>query len=202
MPASGLVVRLGSGGLVVVSPVPAINQFVEELKTLGPVEVIIAPSYSHHLAVPKTMAAFPSARVWGSKALQAKRADIAFTDALEPDVQPPWREELMPIPVNGMPRLHETVFFHRASASLYFTDLAFNIARPEALFGRMLLGLAGPYGRFSFPRLGRVGDKVALRKTIDELVALEPRQLIVSHGVPVTHHATEVLKSAFAFLKA
>ena len=159
-------------------------------------------SYSHHLAVPKTMAAFPSARVWGSKALQAKRSDIAFTDSLEPDVQPSWREELLPIPINGMPRLRETAFFHRPSASLYFVDLAFNLVRPEALFGRVVLGLAGPYGRFAFPRLSRVGDKPALRKTIDELIALQPRQLIVSHGEPVTANATEVLKNAFAFLGA
>ncbi len=202
MPATGLVVRLASGGVVLVSPLSRIDEHAAEIRALGPVEAIVAPNYSHHLAIPKTMAAFPSARVWGSKALAAKRTDIAFTDALEPDVTQPWGEELVALPVRGMPRLHETAFFHRPSGTLYLVDLAFNLARPEQLLGRMLFGLMGPTGRFSFPRMFSAKDKPALRKTIDQLVAFAPKRIIVSHGVPVTENATEALKAAFAFLRA
>ncbi len=200
LPAAGFVVRLASGGLVLISPLKGIDEIANDLRALGPVEAIVAPSNSHHLGIPKTMAAFPAARVWASKALQAKRSDIAFTDALEPDVQPPWADELVPVPIAGMPKLHETAFFHRASSVLFLVDLALNLRRPAGLFARVILGAAGPYGRFAFPRLASVGDEQALRKTVDQLIGFAPQQIIVSHGDPVTENATDVLKKAFAFL--
>ncbi len=196
--ATGLVVRLESGGVIVISPLPKIAEFADEVRALGPVVAVVAPNLAHHLSVPKAMALFPEARVWGSPSLQAKRADITFTDALTPEARP-WGDELVPIFVNGMPKLNETVFFHRPTGVLYLVDIAFNIERPKQWLGRLILGAVGAYGRFGPPRVGfKPADKAAFRKTIDELVALKPKQLLVSHGVPVTENATEVLARAFA----
>jgi len=108
------------------------------------------------------------------------------------------------VPIEGMPRLQETVLFHRPSATLWLTDVAFHIRTSEHLPTRLLLRVNDALGRFGPSRISRwmVADPRALRRTVDRLLALRPARLLLAHGDPVEADATRVLAEGFAHLPA
>ena len=108
------------------------------------------------------------------------------------------------VPVEGMPRLEESAFFHWPSGTLWLTDMAFNIRTSEHLPTRLFLRLNGALGRFGPSRIARsmVKDPRALRRTVDRLLALRPARLLPAHGVSGGGRRDPVLAEGFAHLPA
>src|SRR5687767_13093539 len=73
------VVELGGGGLFVHSPVALDSALEAQVRALGPVEVIVAPSRFHHLSVGPWMERFPEAAVHCCPGLEKKRPDVRWT---------------------------------------------------------------------------------------------------------------------------
>lgn len=108
------------------------------------------------------------------------------------------------VPIQGMPKIEETALFHRASGTLWMTDMAFNIRTSEHLPTRLILRLNGAFRRFGPSRIApsMVRDPRALRRTVDRLLALRPTRLLPAHGDPVKVDATQLLAQGFAHLPA
>ena len=191
------VVRLGSGGLALHSPVKIDESLRAEVDALGPVEALIAPSLFHHLFVQPWSDAYPDARRWIPAGLETKRPELAGSETLDtagPEVLDGalrrWR-------VEGVPSMQEDVFFHAASGTLILTDLLFYL--PEAR------GLTGLYARMAGLRDGpgcsplyrsMIRDKAAFRASLQPLRALDVQALSMCHHRVVHEDARAKLRAA------
>lgn len=203
-PTRGALFTLADGSLMLVSPPPRIGDVARDVAALGSVSAIIEPSVEHHLGLAAARAAFPGARAFGPPGLGRKIRGQPPVEPLPDGPGAPWAGTVETVPVEGMPRLEETAFFHRPSGTLWLTDMAFNIRTSEHLPTRLFLRLNGALGRFGPSRIARsmVKDERALRRAVDRLLALRPARLLPAHGVPVEADATRVLAEGFAHLPA
>jgi len=201
-PVRSGIFQLQSGNLLILSPLPRIDEAAAAINVLGRVTAIVAPSALHHLGLPAARLAFPRARVFGPTALKAKLHGQPMPEPLVDAAENPWTGTMELVPIEGMPQLSETAFFHRSSGTLWLTDLCFNIRRSDHGPTRLLMRLNGAWNRFGPSRIARsmVRDRRALRRSVDRLLALRPMRLLPAHGDPVEERATEVLSAAFAHL--
>ena len=68
--------------------------------------------------------------------LEAKRADLDVTGILSDAPEAGWGDAMDQAVVQGIPFVNEVVFYHRPSASLILSDLAFNIGSESPLSTR------------------------------------------------------------------
>lgn len=201
-PVRSAIFQLQSGNLLVLSPLPHIGEVAAAITSLGRVTAIVAPSALHHLGLPAARLAFPGARVFGPTALKSKLRGQPLPEPLVDAAENPWTGAMELVPVEGMPRLAETAFFHPSSGTLWLTDLCFNIRHSDHSPTRLLMRLNGAWDRFGPSRFARsmVRDGGALRRSVERMLALKPSRLLPAHGDPVEERATEVLSAAFAYL--
>ncbi len=195
-------VRLADGDLWVHSPVQYRPALAAALAELGPVTHVVAPNCIHDTYLEDWFAAYPDARFHGAKGFFHSRPDLKFTDTLGPAPDPAWAGTLDQILVRGMPRLNEVVFLHRTSRTLILTDLAFNLGTEMPLLSRVLLRLNGCYNCFAASRLLRttLRDRVAVRSSLEQILAWDFDRIVLSHGRNVETGGRELLRAAFAFL--
>jgi hypothetical protein len=201
-PVRSAIFQLQSGNLLVLSPLPRIGEVAAAITSLGRVTAIVAPSALHHLGLPAARLAFPGARVFGPTALKSKLRGQPLPEPLVDAAENPWTGAMELVPVEGMPRLAETAFFHPSSGTLWLTDLCFNIRHSDHSPTRLLMRLNGAWDRFGPSRFARsmVREGRALRRSVERMLALKPSRLLPAHGDPVEERATEVLSAAFAYL--
>lgn len=184
------------GGLVLHAPGPLSQEEIAAIRARGEVLAIVAPNLHHHLFVGAAAAAFPSARVFAPEGLRSKlpRLDVALEKAAP--------EGLRRVVVEGAPGLGEHGFFHEPSRTLVLTDLVFHIAHSDSLWTRIAMTLNGGYGKLATTRVGRsfAKDKKALRASADELLALEPENLVMAHGEPIVGGAAPRLREALSWI--
>lgn len=178
------VIKLSSGELVVHSPVRFSKALRDSLLELGSPAWFIAPSRFHDMYWGEWFQAFPKARFAAVPGMAKDHPDLPFTDTItgESDF---WGNELVALPISGMPRLNEHLFLHGPSRSLILADLVFNVdADAQNLAGKLILRLNSIYRRPGTSRIFRafVKDKTALRESLERLFALEFDRTIVGHG--------------------
>ena len=172
------VMKLRSGPLVIHSPVRWSEGLRDALLELGSPGWFIAPSRFHDLYWPEWFRAFPKARFVAVPGMAKDK--LPFTD-----VEDFWGDELVALPVRGMPRLNEHVFVHGPSRSLIVADLVFNVdANAQNLMGKMILRLNAIYRRPGTSRIFRalIKDKGALRESLQRILSHEFDRTIVGHG--------------------
>lgn len=192
------VVRLGSGEVVVHSPIKLSSPVQRDVAALGPVSSILAPSSMHDLYLAEWMNAFPKAMLLHSPALNLTGLDKARTKPLT-------REpigELEPIPIGGMPKIQEFAFLHRPTSRLIVCDLVFNLP-PGKGFQKVLQKLNGIYEHLGPSKLfkSNISHDEAFRASIQEILSLPFDRLIVGHGSNVNSMARDHLARAFAWLR-
>jgi hypothetical protein len=192
------VVRFGSGEIAVHSPIKLSSAVVNDIKALGPAKYILAPSAMHDLYLGEWMQAFPDAALFHSPALKLKGVDVRRAKPLTREAI----GELEPIPVEGMPKIQESVFLHRPSRSLIVCDLVFNLP-PGRGFQKLLQKLNGIYERLGPSKLFKacITHDEAFRSSMQEILALEFDRLIVGHGANVNAGAREHFCRAFEWLR-
>jgi hypothetical protein len=178
------VVRLPGPKLLLHSPIAAAADLVSEVTALGPVAYLVAPNRFHHLFVAEWQRACPEASVYVAPGLDTKRPDLAIAGVLSDDPEAGWAETLDQVLIGGFPLANEVVFFHRPSATLIATDLAFNIRSSSPPLTRLAFRLSGAYGRLAPTFLERlfVRDRSAFRHSLERILDWPFDRVVVAHG--------------------
>jgi len=196
------VVRLPDSRLLLHSPIAATEELVREVEAVGRVAYIVAPNRFHHLFVGDWQRACPDALLYVAPGLDTKRADLAIEGVLGDEPEPGWRDDLDQILLGGFPFANEIVFFHRPSATLIATDLAFNVCDSSPPLTRILFRLGGTYGRLSPTLLERllVRDRTAFRQSLERILEWPFERVVVAHGEVSEKGGREELIRGYSWL--
>ena len=180
LPVRTPVVALASARLMI-SPGSMLT--AEQLRQAGDVTDIVAPNLFHAAGMRSAAAAFPSARLWGPVGVGKKHPELRWHGTLGVD-RWPYESELALVTLEGMDRMREAVFVHRASRSLLVTDLLFNLEDARGMGAWIILKLFDTYRRLGVSKfiLRLTNDRAALRASLARVVALDFDRLVPSHG--------------------
>ena len=178
------VVRLSDSRLLLHSPIAATEERVREVEALGRVAYIVAPNKLHHLFIGEWQRAYPDSLLYVAPGLDTKRADLAIEGVLGDEPESGWRDDLDQVLLGGFPFANEVVFFHRPSATLIATDMAFNVGAGSPPLTRLFIRVAGTYGRLSPTLLERllVRDRTAFRQSLERILEWPFERVVVAHG--------------------
>lgn len=200
------VVRLGSSGLFIHSPIPLTSELQREIDDLGPVQAVVAPNSMHHLYIGDYMKAYPKAQFFAADGVAKKRPELRFHGVLGERPEFLWGSDLDQLPLRGCPKLSEVAFFHRASRTLILGDWVFNYKETShrPLLTRLYLRVMGGWGGPRQLKLHRsfITDKDAARDAVDRLLAWDFDRIVLSHGDIVETNGHTALREATAWLRA
>lgn len=193
------VVRLPDSRLLLHSPIAPSAELVSEVEALGAVSYLVAPNRFHHLFVGQWKQACPEASVYVAPGLESKRSDLEIAGVLGDEAESGWAEALEQIVMRGFPLANEVVFFHRPSATLIATDLAFNIGSSSPPLTRLVARLGGGYGHLSSTLLERlfVRDRAAFRDSLERVLEWPFDRVVVAHGEAPGEGGREELSRAY-----
>jgi hypothetical protein len=193
------VVRLPEGGLWVHSPSEPNDDVCAALDALGEVRWIVVPNRFHHLQVPATAARYPHAHVVGPRSVRNPKVkltmgidDPRFSHAIP---------ELTAIPLDGVPFLDETVFFHRPSGSLIGADLLMCACARDHWTWRLVARVSDRYEKVRTPPDVRMLTRPSrkLSESLERMLALPIEQILVAHSDPITNQPAQQLAEAWRF---
>lgn len=196
------VVRLAGGELLLHSPVAAGAELVGEVAALGRVAHLVAPNRFHHLFVGDWQKRFPEAAIHVAPGLERKRADLAIGSRLGAVPDPAWADVLDQVPLAGIPATNEVAFFHRPSATLIASDLAFQIGPESPALTRAAFRAMGAYGCLCPTPLERllIRDRNAFRASLERILAWPIERVVVAHGGVCEHEGRARLARGYAWI--
>lgn len=201
MPNATTIVRLASGGLLVVSPPPTEAGGLEALDALGPVEEVLLPNAFHYLGAPAFLARHPGARLRWAPGLPERVGTLPAGEAVGADAPPSWRgvvEHAVFGPARGV---SEVALFHVPSATLVLTDLAFHLLRyprPGDRLAWRLFGVPAGFGPSRTARWLLLANRDATPPFLRRVSAWPFTRVLVAHGEPLEHDAAATFARAFA----
>jgi hypothetical protein len=178
------VVRLEDGSLLLHTPAPPTDAWVEQLRALGPVRWLVVPNAWHHLGTPAAAARFPDAQVVGPASALSRNKGLR----LHLDIHgAPFRErvpELETLPLEGVPFWDETVLYHRPTQTLLGADIVCCAGANDHWSWRLAARLTGCYQRVRVPPDARkkIPDKTAAARSIRAMLERPAQRLIVGHA--------------------
>lgn len=198
------VIRLSTNGLFVWSPTALIPELKSQVDALGPVQFIVAPNPVHHLYIGEWAMSYPEALLLGPPGLSKKCPDIGWHGALKDVPEPGWSADIDQVIVRGNLIGFETVFFHRASRTVIFTDLIQHFDRTwfkgwRAFIARLDL-MTAPEAEV--PRKFRFAFKGhAARVAVKRILRWPIERVLMAHGKPITQNGHEFVVQRFRWLK-
>ena len=161
VPSRSTVLRLQSGALLVYSPIAEMPGVDE----IGAVSHVVEPNKLHHLFVAAARQRWPAATFHE----RAVEIDDAAIEAIH---------------IDGVPKLDETVVFHRPSGTLVVADFVFNMTAENWItrVGFALTGVGGNRVAQSREWKWARKDKAAARASVERVLALPIRRVAFCHG--------------------
>jgi hypothetical protein len=161
IPSRSTVLRLASGANLVYSP-------IAEMPGVDNVAHVVEPNKYHHLFVAAARERWPTAQ------FHERSANIA-DDAIDA------------IQIDGVPKLDETVLFHRPSGTLVVADFVFNMTAENFItrLGFALTGVGGNRVAQSREWKWARKDKAAARASVERVLAWPIRRIAFCHGESV-----------------
>jgi hypothetical protein len=197
------VIRLADGSLFVHSPIRFDEEIRATLDRIGPVRQVVAPNRFHHLYAADYPRNYPEAKLYGAPGLETKRRDLHFDAILSDEAPHAWRGQIDQLVFRGFSPLNETVFFHRPSRTVLFTDLLFNVTHADSAWTRVVLTLDGGFGGPGVARTFRLLMRMRERPVMDSIARIlkwDFDRMTLAHGDIVERGAKTVLQSAYSFL--
>ncbi len=196
------VVRLPDGRLVVHSPIGYTDELGREVAGLGTARWIVAPNRLHHLFVTAWHDASPGSLVLVAPGLGEKRPDLAGADTLAAGAPGEWGDAIDVLPIEGFPFANECVFFHRPSATLIASDLAFNLGDDCPALTRLVMRFSGRLGELAPTLIERalIRDRAAFRGSLERVLEWPFERVIVAHGDVVETGGREALAKGYDWL--
>lgn len=198
LPTRMTALPLGDGEVALISPVPIDDTIARRIDALGRVTYLLAPNLHHDLYLAAASRRYPEARVLLPPGLASKHAALRHVGTFAGELPAALARAVDVIPILGAAALDEHVFFHRASGALIVADLVFNVVQPRGFWANVVLRLTGCHGRLSQSRIWRlmVKDRAAMTRSVERVLALPVRTLIMAHGEVVTDDAHARLAGA------
>ena len=192
------IIRLQSGKLVIHSTAPFTASDIEAVRELGEPGWLLDATLFHDSFAKEGCRAFERVPYLAPPGF----GDIAEvqTRALFP---PPteWAGELEVLPLAGMPKVQEHVFFHRASRTMIVCDFLFNFGRSGSawsrFFVRYVMGLKNGVGMSAFFRMS-IKDRAAFIESVRPILACDFERIIVGHGDVIERDAPRVFREELA----
>jgi hypothetical protein len=197
------VIRLADGSLFVHSPVRLGGELRADLNRIGPVRHVVAPNRFHHLYAADYPRNYPEAKLYAAPGLETKRRDLHFDLILSDEAPVAWQGQIDQLVFRGFSPLNETVFFHRPSRTVLFTDLLFNLTHTDSTWTRVVMTLDGGFGGAGVARTFRLMMRMRRRTVMDSVARImkwDFDRMTVAHGDVVEHGAKSVLQAAYSFL--
>lgn len=188
------VVRLGSQGLWVHSPVAWSDDLGEELARLGTVRHVLAPSRLHDLHLDEWRKACRTALFWAAPGLR-EESKFPFAGDLSAEPHPEWGDAFEIELIGGMPSVNELVYLHKASKTLVVADAVFNLPAETDFRTTVMAKLNGIHGCLAVSRLFRtqMKDKAAVAASVRRILGWDFDRLLMGHGSPVYGQGTRAL---------
>lgn len=194
------VARAADGRLVVFSPLRASPPTIAALRALGEISAFVVPSRFHDLFYPQYFRAFPTARFLGSAGVMAEHPDWPLVEitAGTPELAGfAWQM------IEGMPKVQEQVFLHRATRTLLLADALFNVPSPRGALARFVSWAAdiggAPPRQSRFGRL-HVRDRAAFAASVRAVAAWDFERIVPGHGDVIERDGPRVWREAFRAL--
>ncbi len=196
------VVRLLGSELLLHSPIATTPELVREVESLGRVAHLVAPNRLHHLYVGEWKEACPEAAIHAAPGLETKRADLEIATVLGDEPEPAWKGTLDQVYLPGFPFANEVVFFHRPSATLLVTDLAFNFGASAPVMTRLFVRVAGTYDQLAPTLLEKllIRDRAAFRIALERILEWPFERVVVTHGEVLETGGREALARGYSWL--
>jgi hypothetical protein len=176
------IVRLRSGELIIHSTGPFTPDDVAAILALGQPGWLLEVMLRHDTFSKQGHQAFPKIPFL---APQGFSEVVGFPT--QPLVPAPanWGDELLILPLEGIPSMREHVVFHRASRTLIVADLLFNFGPETSAWTRFLVRCA--VGRQHHPGMSRpfrmaIKDRAAFQQSVKILTSWDFDRIIVGHG--------------------
>ncbi len=190
------VIRLTDGRLLLHSAGPWGEAEVRAINQWGPVAGLMEGSRIHDTFAREMRRWFPGVPYGLPAGFPVAAAELAPAEPLASWAQR-WGDEIKVHRIAGLPRLQEHALLHRASRTLVLTDLVFNLDIPAG--PRVPWALRWISGLKAFPGTSRlvklcVKDARAVRASLEEILAWEFDQVVVSHGEVITVEAKNTLR--------
>ncbi len=196
------VVRLTDGTLWVHSPIKLDPDVIKDLNELGEVGYVCAPNRFHYLFVDDFMTRFPNASLFVAPGLAEKHPGFKSARRLSDQPEPEWQHDLDQLLFEGIPRLNEVVWLHRASKTLILTDLCQYFREDTTTLIRFVTQLLGVYRKFGMPRTIRlmVRNKAKARASRDRILEWDFQRVIVAHEHIVSANGKNAFSEVLAWL--
>lgn len=207
-PTRMAIIRLDNGDLWIWSPVGLTDALADQVNALGPVRHLVSPNKIHHLFLSEWQAAYPDAQLWGPESTVKKREDLTFAGSLTNDAPPAWQGQIHQYRFANSRFLEEIAFFHRASSTVIFADMSENFSaaflekhwswwqRPIARLWSIVEGKG--YAPLELRATFR--DRETARAKLHDLIAADPRRVVMAHGEIAREEGADYLRQAFAWL--
>lgn len=182
-------------GKIMISPGSRLSE--NQYRSIPDVTDIVAPNLFHCAGITSAAQFFPKASLWAPPGGKRLKPQISWTKEIN-EVSWPYQEQLPIIHIEGMPKVHEVLFFHRSSKSLIVTDLCFNLLESKGFGAWLILGLFGTYRKFGVSKffLRFVKDRNLMTQSLTKLFSYDFENIVVSHGHNITGNAKKYLKEA------
>lgn len=184
------VVSLGSGDLILHSPIAFDDSLAAELQRLGAVRYLISPNQWHYAHIGEWQRAYPEAVAWASPGVRerarARHIDVHFDRDLEAAPPEEWCAELDQTLVPGG-IFQEFVFFHKASATLILADTIINLELNKLdepwRTATKLSGMYYPHGQIFFGmRVPLLLQRPKAKAASQKIQTWGAQRIILSHG--------------------
>lgn len=194
-------IRLANDALWVHSTGEPTPRLCSALDRLGQVRWLVVPNRYHHLHAAAMKARYPMAQVIGPASAKLRNKNLVLDVNSDDHRLGSLVPELLPVPLQGVPFLDETLFYHGQSRTLIGADLMMCGCPVDHWTWRWTSRVLGQYLRHKVPpdvRWHTHGGPL-LRQSIDAIAKLPLDRILVAHSDSIEDRPMEQLQSAWSF---
>lgn len=179
-----VIIQGKNGNLMLQSPFIPEPDTMKQIFQLGNVTDIVVPTVFHDTFLDEVVKAYPDACyhvVQGAEKHLPKHVAQRSTDSGL--AQTSWSDVLETFLIGGMPKVNESIFYHRPSKSLLVSDLFFNRNGLGGCWLNVFSRLMGFADQPSPSRLFRamISDSEAFSSSLQQVMTCDFDQILTSH---------------------
>ncbi len=204
-PTRMTIIKLENDELFIHSPIAPTKEILAEIDKLGEVAFLVSPNKIHHLFLGDWKKIYPKAKMFASPGLKKKRNDLVFDGELQNEPEEKWAKEIDQIIFAGSKAVSEVVFFHKSSKTLILADLIENFEKDWFKGWKRIImpfvGIIAPNGKAPIDfRLSFLGGKAKAKKSLAQMKAWQPENIIIAHGICFKGTGIKELERAFSWV--